>query len=115
MPASRWTDVMRGAAILIAYLLGLGAIISFGIAGLMALQRTTPPASVTAAAPHQPANQTTQKLAPSQKRKPVQGKRREEVPNPSLSGLDAYGYANEPRLRERRRLTRPWQWGLRPF
>jgi hypothetical protein len=36
-----WSDLMRGAAVLIAYLLGLGAIISFGIAGLMALQSPT--------------------------------------------------------------------------
>ena len=32
---------MRGAAVVIFYLLGLGAIISFGIAGLMALQSPT--------------------------------------------------------------------------
>ena len=44
---------MRGVAVLIAYLLGLGAIISFGIAGLMALQTPTQPlptAPVSAAA-----------------------------------------------------------------
>jgi hypothetical protein len=34
---------MRGAAVVIFYLLGLGAIISFGIAGLMALQSPTQP------------------------------------------------------------------------
>ena len=32
---------MRGLAVLIVYMLGLGAIISFGIAGLMALQSST--------------------------------------------------------------------------
>jgi hypothetical protein len=32
---------MRGLAVLIVYMLGLGAIICFGIAGLMALQSST--------------------------------------------------------------------------
>ena len=96
---------MRGAAVVIFYLLGLGAIISFGIAGLMALQsstKPTPSAPVAAVAPHKeqkPDKQTTQKDAQSnQKRKTVSAtrKRREEAPTISSSGLDAYGYANEP-------------------
>ena len=99
---------MRGAVALIAYLLGLGAIISFGIAGLMAVQsstKQTPSAPIAAAAPHQervakPVKQTTQKDAQSkQKRKTVNAnrKRMEDAPTNSPSGLDAYGYASEPR------------------
>ena len=34
---------MRGVAALIFYMLGLGAVVSFGIAGLMALQSPTVP------------------------------------------------------------------------
>ena len=105
---------MRGVAVLIAYLLGLGAIISFGIAGLMALQSSTQPTSsarAAAAAPHKeqlakPVKQITQKDAEAhQKRKPVHAtrKRREEAPTISPSGLDAYGYANESR-----RFYSPW-------
>ena len=99
---------MRGVAVLIAYLLGLGAIISFGIAGLMALQSSTqptPPAPVATAPPTErvakSSKQTTQKDAQSnQKRKTVNTtrKRREEAPTTSPSGLDAYGYANEQSL-----------------
>ena len=82
---------MRGVSVLIFYLLGLGAIISFGIAGLMALQsptKPTPSAPVAAVAPHKervakPVKQTTQKDAQSnQKRKTVNAtrKRMEEAP-----------------------------------
>ncbi|MGB6586210.1 MAG: hypothetical protein WBE93_09655 [Pseudolabrys sp.] len=96
---------MRGVAALIFYMLGLGAVVSFGIAGLMALQSPTVPAPVTAATPHKervakPVKETTQKDAQSnQKRKTVNAtrKRREEAPTISSSGLDAYGSANEPR------------------
>ena len=109
---------MRGVAALIAYLLGLGAIISFGIAGLMALQSSTQPAPsapvATVAKPKEqvakPSKQTTQKDAQStQKRKTVNAarKRREEAPASSPSGLDAYGYANE-----QRRFYSPFFWGL---
>jgi hypothetical protein len=98
---------MRGLVALIVYMLGLGAIISFGIAGLMALQsstKPTPSAPAAAVAPHKervakPVKQTTQKDAQSdQKRKTVNAarKRRDEAPTISPSGLDAYGYANEP-------------------
>src|SRR5262245_45282667 len=108
---------MRGVALLIAYLFGLGAIISFGIAGLMALQpstKPTPSPPVAAAALHQervakPSKQTTQKDAQTnQKRKTVNAtrKRREEAPTISPSGLDAYGYANE-----QRRFYSPFLWG----
>jgi hypothetical protein len=108
---------MRGVAVLIAYLLGLGAIISFGIAGLMALQsptQPTPSARVATAPPTErvakPSKQTTQKDAQSksEKRKTVNTtrKRREEAPTTSPSGLDAYGYANE-----HRRFYSPFFWG----
>jgi hypothetical protein len=107
---------MRGVALLIAYLFGLGAIISFGIAGLMALQsstKPTPSAPVATAPPTErvakPGKQTTQKDSQSnQKRKTVNTtrKRREEAPTSSPSGLDAYGYANE-----HRRFYSPFFWG----
>ena len=108
---------MRGVALLVAYLLGLGAAISFGIAGLMALQSSTqPPPSApvaTVAKPKEqvakPVKQTTQKDAQSnQKRKAVQAtrKRREEAPTISPSGLDAFAYANE-----HRRFYSPFFWG----
>jgi len=108
---------MRSVAVLIAYLLGLGAIISFGIAGLMALQtpiQPPPSAPVSAAAPSQqqdakPIKQTTQKdVHSNQKRKTasVNRKRREEAPTISQSGFDAYGYVNEPR-----RFHSPLFWG----
>jgi hypothetical protein len=96
---------MRGVVVLAAYLIGLGAIISFGIAGLMALQPSTKPApkSVAAAAPEQiakPIKQTTQKAAQAvHKHKTVHAARRrmEDAPTVSPSARDAYGYANEPR------------------
>jgi hypothetical protein len=108
---------MRGVTLLIAYLLGLGAIISFGIAGLMALQSSTQPTPsapvATVAKPKEqvakPVKQTTQKDAQSnQKRKTVNAnrKRREEAPTSSPSGLDAFGYANE-----HRRFYSPFFWG----
>jgi hypothetical protein len=97
---------MRGVAALIAYLLGLGALVSFGIAGLMALQASTKPtpsaAPVTATSQAErltkPIKQTTvdqKDSQPRQKRK-VTHKRKEEAPSYS-SGFDAYGYAQEPR------------------
>jgi hypothetical protein len=97
---------MRGVAALIAYLLGLGAIVSFGIAGLMALQsstKTTPsaaPAAATSQAERlaKPIKQTTvdkKDAQPRQKRK-ITHKQKEEAPSYS-SGFDAYGYAQEPR------------------
>ena len=108
---------MRGVAVLIAYLLGLGAIISFGIAGLMALQSPSKPtlsAPAVATAPStervaKPSKQTTQKdVQSNQKRKTVDTtrKRREEAPTTSPSGLDAFGYANE-----HRRFYSPFFWG----
>ena len=106
---------MRGAAVLLAYLLGLGAIISFGIAGLMALQpsKSTASAPIAAAAPRKeqvakPIKQTEQKeVQSSHKRKTVHAARkREEAPTISPSGRDAYGYVNDPR-----RPYSPFFWG----
>jgi hypothetical protein len=97
---------MRGAALLLAYLLGLGAVISFGIAGLMALQSSTKPtpSAASAAATSQaeslarPIKQKTvdQKDAQSRQKRKVTHKRKEEAPS-SSSGFNAYGYAQEPR------------------
>ena len=95
---------MRGVALLIFYLLGLGAIVSFGIAGLMALQSTTKPtpsaASVATtsqverlARPNKQKTVDQKDVQPRQKRK-VTHKRKEEAPSYS-SGIDAY--AQEPR------------------
>ena len=75
---------MRGVSVLIAYLLVLGAIVTFGIASLMALQpstKPTPSASAAAVADKeqvaQPVKQTTQKDAqPNQKRKTVKATRK---------------------------------------
>ena len=95
---------MRGVALLIFYLLGLGAIVSFGIAGLMALQSTTKPtpsaASVAATSQVErlarPIKQKTadQKDAQAPQKRKVTHKRKEEAPSYS-SGIDAY--AQEPR------------------
>jgi len=96
---------MRGLAVVLGYLVGLSAIVSIGIVGVMALQssvKPTPSAPIAAAAPQKervakPVKQTTQKDARSnQKRKTVHAtrKRIEEIPS---SGFSAYGYANEPR------------------
>ena len=98
---------MRGVAALFFYMLGLGAVICFGIARLMALQsptNPTPSAPVAAVAPHKeqvakPVKQSTQKDAQAnQKRKTVNAtrKRMEEAPT-SSSGLDAYGSADQHR------------------
>ena len=94
---------MRGVALLIAYLLGLGAIVSFGIAGLMALQSTTKPtpSAATVAATSQverlardQAKTVDQKDAQARQKRKVTHKRKEEAPSYS-SGIDAY--AQEPR------------------
>jgi hypothetical protein len=95
---------MRGAALLIAYLLGLGALVSFGIAGMMALQSsTTPTPSAASVAPKsqaerlaKPIKQKTvdQKDAQPREKRKVAHRRKEEMPS-HPSGLDAY--AREPR------------------
>src|SRR5262245_3764884 len=96
---------MRGVSLLIAYLLALGAIISFGIAGLMALQppaKPTPSAPAAAGAPlkeraAKSVKQTMQKDAQSYQKRKTTRKRREGAPTVPSSGLDAYGSTDEPR------------------
>jgi hypothetical protein len=98
--------LMRGFAVLLAYVVGLSAVIGIGMMGLTALNKPTPSAAPVAAASQKerlakPTKQTTvtQKDAqPSQKRKVahVARKRKEEAPTFS-SGFSAYGYAQEPR------------------
>jgi len=96
---------MRGFAVLLGYLVGLAAIVSAGIVGVMAVQssiKPIPSAPIASAAPQKeraakPVKQPIQKDAQSnQKRKTVHitRKRIEEIPS---SGFSAYGYANEPR------------------
>ena len=99
-----WT-LMRGFAVLLAYVVGLSAVFSIGIMGLMALKPSTNSTPSAATASHKerlakPFKQTTtmQKDAqPIQKRKTVQTRRRkEEAPTMAPWG-NAYGYAQEPR------------------
>ena len=94
---------MRGFAVLLAYLVGLSALVSVGVLGVMALKSMPPPQSVAAAKerPAKPAKQAAtapQKEAQPQKRKVahVTRKRKEEAPIAS-SGYDAYGFAPQPR------------------
>jgi hypothetical protein len=100
---------MRGFATVLAYVVGLSAVIGVGITGLMALQSSTNPtpsaASVVAASQKErlakPITQSpvAQKDAqPSQKHKAthIARKRNEEAPTFS-SGSNAYGYAEQPR------------------
>jgi hypothetical protein len=95
---------MRGFAVLLAYVVGLSAVIGIGMMGLMSLNKPTPSAAPVAAASQKervgkPITTVAQKDAqPNQKRKVahVARKRKEEVPTFS-SGFSAYGYAQEPR------------------
>ena len=97
---------MRGFAVLLAYVVGLSAVIGIGMMGLMALNKPTPSAAPVVAASQKervakPIKQTTvaQKDAqPSQKRKVTHVvRKRKEVAPTNPSGFDAYGYAQEPR------------------
>jgi hypothetical protein len=96
---------MRGFASLLAYLVGVSAIISIGVAGLMALQLPTEPkpsAPIVAVESHKgrlakPVKQTTvdhKKASHGQKHKAahVAHKRPHEAPTIG----EAYGYAPEP-------------------
>jgi hypothetical protein len=97
---------MRGFAVLLAYFVGLSAVIGIGMMGLMALNKPTPSAAPVVAAsqkervakPIKQTNVAHKDAQPSQKRKVahVARKRKEEAPTFS-SGLSAYGYAQEPR------------------
>ena len=101
---------MRGFAVLLAYVVGLAAVTSVGIVGLMALQSSIKPiASAPAAAaeaykqrrakPVQQTAVTHRDAHPNQKRKTVHATRRrtEDTPAFAASGFGAYGYAQEPR------------------
>jgi hypothetical protein len=96
---------MRAFAVLLAYVAGLSAVLSIGIIGLMALKplNKTSAAPVVAASQKErlanPIKQATQRdEQPGRKHKPthVARKRQEKAPIPS-SGLNAYGYAEQPR------------------
>ena len=99
---------MRGLAVLLAYVVGLSAVVGIGIMGVMALQSVpqAPSAPSAASASHKerlakPVKQTTvaEKEAQPQKRRVahVTRKRKEEAPTMDQSGLNAYGYAPAPR------------------
>ena len=97
---------MRGFAVLLAYVVGLSAVIGVGMIGLMALNKSMPSVAPVVAASQKervakPIKQTTvaQKDAqPSQKRKVAHVVRKhKEVAPTNPSGFDAYGYAQEPR------------------
>lgn len=96
---------MRGFAVLLAYVVGLSAVIGIGMMGLTALNKPTPSAAPVAAASQKervgkPIKQTTvaQKDAqPNQKRKVAHVARKRKGEAPTFSGFSAYGYAQEPR------------------
>ena len=99
---------MRGFAGLLAYLVGVSAIISIGVLGLMALQ---PPIERTSSAPTvaveshkerlaKPVNQTIagqKKARSNQKHQTVHITRKQPREAPTIAAGDAYGYAQEPR------------------
>jgi hypothetical protein len=102
--------LMRGIAVLLTYVVGLGAALSVGIIGVMALHSSTksmPSAQPIAAIPQKeriakPAKQAAtvpQKEAqPAQKRKVAQATRKRKEEATTFSpGFNAYGYAQEPR------------------
>jgi hypothetical protein len=99
---------MRGFAALLAYLVGVSAIISIGVAGLMALQspiERTPSAPIVAAESHterlaKPVKETIvgqKKARPDQKHKLVHVTPKSTHEAPTIAAGDAYGYAQEPR------------------
>jgi hypothetical protein len=100
---------MRGFAGLIAYLVGVSAIITVGIAGLMALQSPsarTPSAPIASAVSHNEylGTGTQQTIAAQKKARPdrkhkivhVTRERTHEAPSTNEA---SYGYAQEPRRR----------------
>lgn len=99
---------MRGFAGLLAYLVGVSAIVSVGIAGLMALQSPTEPkpsVPIVAAESHKvrlakPVKQTIvdqKKASPEQKHKIAHVTHKRPHEAPTVAADDAYGYAPEPR------------------
>lgn len=99
--------LMRGFAGLLAYLVGVSAIICIGIVGLMALQsltERTPPPTVAALHKERPAKPIRQPIDgqktahPNQKHTTVHVTHKQ--PHEALpidAGRNAYGYAEEPR------------------
>ena len=99
---------MRSFAGLLAYLVGVSAVISVGIAALMALQsptERTPSAPTVAVESHagrlaKPVKQTIvgqKKARPDQKHKMVHLTPKRTHEAPTIAAGDAYGYAQEPR------------------
>ena len=99
---------MRSFAGLLAYLVGVSAVISIGIVGLMALQsptERTSSAPIVAVASHRerlakPVKQTIvdqKKARPDQKHQTVHVTRKQPREAPTTATGDAYGYAQEPR------------------
>jgi hypothetical protein len=97
---------MRGFAVLLAYVVGLSAVIGVGMMGLMALNKPTPFVAPVVSASHKerlakPTKQTNvahKDAQPSQKRKVAHvARKRKEVAPIFSSGFSAYGYAQEPR------------------
>ena len=98
---------MRFFAGLLAYLVGVSAVISIGIVGLMALQSAnrTPSAPIVAVESHKerlakPVNQTIagqKKARSNQKYQTVHITRKQPREAPAIAAGDAYGYAQEPR------------------
>lgn len=100
--------LVRGFASLLAYLVGVSAIVSIGVAGLMALQspiERTPSAAAVAVESHAerlatPVKQTTvaqKKARPDQKHTLVRVTPKRTHEAPTTPAGDAYGYAQEPR------------------
>jgi hypothetical protein len=96
---------VRGFASLLAYLVGVSAIISIGVAGLMALQSPTErtPSAPTVAVEERPAKPVKQTIVarktprPDQKHKMVHVTPKRTHEAPTITEGDSYGYAQEPR------------------
>ena len=99
---------MRGFAGLLAYLVGVSAIISIGVTGLMALQKPIeqmPSAPIVAVESQKerlakPVKQTIvgqKKARADQKHKMVHLTRKQTHEAPTIAESDSYGYAEEPR------------------
>ena len=97
---------MRGFASLLAYFVGVSAIISIGVAGLMALQSPTeraPSAPPVESHTERPAKPIEQKIVAQKTVRPVQKHKTARVTPkhtheaPDIAAGDAYGYAQEPR------------------
>jgi hypothetical protein len=103
--------LVRGFASLLAYVVGVSAIISIGVAGLMALQSPSDPSERTPFAPDVALESRTERLAkpvkqtivaqkkarPDQKHKMVHVTPRRTHEAPTITEGDSYGYAAEPR------------------